>query len=73
MVEVDVAADAVDLLTDAVAAVVMVVALADIVFDNDYIVVSVNFDFAVVAGLAIAFVVVAVDDGGVPAFAHGEA
>ena len=73
MVEVDVAADAVDLLTDAVTAVVMVVALADIVFDNDYIVVGDNFDLAVVAGLAVAFVVVAVDDGGVPAVVHVDA
>ena len=73
MVEVDIAADADDLLTDTVAGIFVVAALADIVFDDDYIVAGVNFDVVVVADLVVTFVVFALDDGGVPAVAHVEA
>ena len=72
MVEVDIAADADDLLTDTVAGIFVVAALVDIVFDDDYIAAGVNFD-VVVADLVVAFVVFALDDGGVPAVAHVEA
>ena len=50
----------------------MVVAFADVVFDDDYIV-CVSVDVVVVAGYVILFVVVAVDDAGVPAVAHVDA
>lgn len=73
MVEVDIAADADDLLTDTVAGIFVVAALVDIVFDDDYIAAGVNFDVVVVADLVVAFVVFALDDGGVPAVAHAEA
>ena len=73
LVEVDIAADADDLLTDTVAGIFVVAALADIVFDDDYIAAGVNFDVVVVADLVVAFVVFALDDGGVPAVAHVEA
>lgn len=72
MVEVDIAADADDLLTDTVAGIFVVAALVDIVFDDDYIAAGVNFDVVVVADLVVAFVVFALDDGGVPAVAHVE-
>lgn len=71
MVEVDIAADAEDLLTDTVAGIFVVAALVDIVFDDDYIAAGVNY-VVVVADL-VAFVVFALDDGGVPAVAHVEA
>ena len=71
MVEVDIAADADDLLTDTVAGIFVVAALVDIVFDDDYIAAGVNY-VVVVADL-VAFVVFALDDGGVPAVAHVEA
>ena len=55
MVEVDdVAANADDLVADVTAAVVVVVALADVVFDNDYIV-CVAVDVAVFCGLVVVF------------------
>ena len=68
MVEVDDAADPDNLVTGG-AALVVFVAFVDVVFDDGYIVVSV----AVVAGLVFVFIVVAVDDAGVPAVVHVDA
>ena len=68
LVEVDVASDTDDLVAGVTAAVVVAVGFADVVFDNDYIhCVAVD---VVVAGCVVLFVVVAVDDAGVPAAAH---
>ena len=64
LVEVDVAAKADDLVAGVTASVVVVVALADVVFDDDYIVACVAFDVVVVASL---FAFVAADDDGFPA------
>ena len=58
MVEVNITADDDGLLAGATTAIVMVVAIANIGFDDDYIVVGVNAD------------VVVVDDTGVPAAVH---
>ena len=66
LVEVDVASDTDDL------AVFVVVAFAGVVFDYNYIV-CVAVDVAVVAGYVVLFVVVAVDDAGVPVAAHIDA
>ena len=68
LVEVDVASDTDDLVAGVTAAVVAV-GFADVVFDNDYIH-CVAVDVVVVAGCVVLFVVVAVDDAGVPAAAH---
>ena len=72
MVKVVVAADADDLTADVTAAAVVVVALTNVVFDDDYNVVCGAFDVVVIAGLVV-FVVVAVDDAGVPAVFHIDA
>ena len=72
LVEVDVASDTDDLAAGVAAAVVMVVAFADVVFDYDYIVCT-AVDVVTVAGYVVLFVVVAVDDAGVPAAAHADA
>ena len=69
LVEVDVASDTDDLVAGVTAAVVVAVGFADVVFDNDYIH-CVAVDVVVVAGCVVLFVVVAVDDAGVPAAAH---
>ena len=69
MFEVDVAADADDLIAGVTAAVVVIVALADIVFDDNYIFVCVTVDDTVVADLVV-FTVVAINDAGVPAVVH---
>ena len=58
MVEVNITADDDGLLAGTTTAIVMVVAIANIGFDDDYIVVGVNAD------------VVVVDDTGVPAAVH---
>ena len=58
MVEVNITADDDGLLAGATTAIVMVVAIANIGFDDDYIVVGVNAD------------VVVVYDTGVPAVVH---
>ena len=58
MVKVNITADDDGLLAGATTAIVMVVAIANIGFDDDYIVVGVNAD------------VVVVDDTGVPAAVH---
>ena len=71
MVEVVVAADADDLIADVTAAAVVVVALTNVVFDDDYVVGG-AVDVVVIAGLVV-FVVVAVDDAGVPAVFHIDA
>ena len=47
----------------------MVVAFADVVFDNDYIPCD-AVDVVLVADYVALFVVVAIDDAGVPAGAH---
>ena len=70
MFEVDVAADADDLIAGVTAAVVVIVALADIVFDDNYIFVCVTVDDTVVADLVVVFTVVAINDAGVPAVVH---
>ena len=72
LVEVNVASDIDDLAAGVTAAVVMVVAFADVVFDYDYIVCT-AVDVVTVAGYVVLFVVVAVDDAGVPAAAHADA
>ena len=72
LVEVEVASDTDDLAAGVTAAVVVAVAFADVVFDYDYIV-CVAVDVVVVAGYVVFFVVVAVDDAGVPAAAHVDA
>ena len=50
----------------------MVVAFANVVFDYDYIA-CIIVDVVVVTGYVVLFVVVAVDDAGVPAAAHVDA
>ena len=70
--EVDVASDTDDLVGGVTLAVVVVVVFADVVFDDDYTV-CVAIDVAVVAGYVVLFVVVAVDDAGVPGAAHVDA
>ena len=70
MFEADVAADADDLIAGVTAAVVVIVALADIVFDDNYIFVCVTVDDTVVADLVVVFTVVAINDAGVPAVVH---
>ena len=67
MVQVDVASDTDDLVAGVTAAVVVVVAFADVGFNDGYIV-WVAVDVAVVAGFVVLFVGVAVDDNGVPIF-----
>ena len=51
----------------------MVVALADVVFDYYHIFVCVFVDVVVVAGLAVVFVLVSVNDSGVPPVIHVDA
>ena len=70
LVKVDLASDTDDLAAGVTAAIVVVVAFADVVFDYDYIV-CVAVD-VVVAGY-VALFIVAVDDAGVPAAAHVDA
>ena len=72
LVEVDVASDTADLVAGVTASVVVIVAFANVVFDDDYIV-CVAVDVALVAGHVVIFVVVAVDDAGFPAAAHVDA
>ena len=67
LVEVQVASD-----TDDLAAGVVAIAFAGVVFDYDYIV-CVAVDVVVLAGYVVLFVVVAVDDLGVLAVAHVDA
>ena len=67
LVEVQVASD-----TDDLAAGVVAIAFAGVVFDYDYIV-CVAVDVVVLAGYVVLFVVVAVDDAGVLAAAHVDA
>ena len=69
LVEVDVASDTDDLAAGITAAVVVAVAFADVVFDCDYIV-CIAADVVILAGYAVLFVIVIVDDAGVPAAAH---
>ena len=59
MVKVAVAADTDDSVFSVTTAVVVIVALADFVLDEDYIAVCVPVDVVVVAGLVIVFVVAA--------------
>ena len=61
-----------DLAAGVTAAVVVVLAFLDAVFDYDYIV-CVAVDVIVVAGYVVLFVVVAVDDVGAPAAAYFDA
>ena len=68
MVKGNVVAD--DLVAVVTAAVVVVLALADVVFDGDCIAICVAVVVDVVTGL---FIVVAVDDAAVPAVAHVDA
>ena len=70
MVEIDVAADA-DNLVACVTVAVVVVALA-VVFDDDYVAVCVAVDVVLVAGFVI-FVFAAVDDAGILAVVHVDA
>ena len=72
LVEVDVASDIDDLAAGVIAAVVVVVAFADVIFDYEYIV-CVAVDIVAVAGYVVLFVVVAVDDAGVTVAAHVDA
>ena len=72
LVEVDVASDTDDLAAGVIAAVVVVVAFADVIFDYEYIV-CVAVDVVAVAGYVVLFVVVAVDDAGVTVAAHVDA
>ena len=72
LVEVDVASDTDDLAAGVTAAVVVVVAFADVIFDYEYIV-CVAVDVVAVAGYVVLFVVVAVDDAGVTVAAHVDA
>ena len=65
--------DADDLAAGVAAAVVVVIALADVAFDDNYIAVCVAFNVVIVAVLVVVIVVVAVDDPGVPAVAHAGA
>ena len=69
LVEVDVASDTDDLAAGLTAAVVVADAFADVVFDCDYIV-CIAADVVILAGYAVLFVIVIVDDAGVPAAAH---
>ena len=69
LVEVDVASDTDDLAAGITAAVVVAVAFADVVFDCDYIV-CIAADVVILTGYAVLFVIVIVDDAGVPAAAH---
>ena len=71
LVEVDVASDTDDLAAGVTAAVVMVVAFVDVVFDYGYIV-CIPID-VVVAGYVVLFVVVAVDGAGFTAADHADA
>ena len=73
MVKIDVAANADDLVAGVTAAVVVVVALADVVFDDDNIVVCVAVDVLLVADFVVAFVVVAVYDAGILSVVHVDA
>ena len=73
MVVVDVTPDTDDLVAGVTAAVFVVIELADVVFDDDYIVVCVVVDSVVVAGLVVVFVVVAVDNAGVHTVAYVDA
>ena len=68
-VTVDVTSDTDDLVAGVTAAVVVVVAFADVVFDNDYIACD-AVDVVLVADYIALFVVVAIDDARVPAGAH---
>ena len=61
LVEVDVASDTDDLAAGVTAAVVVVVAFANVVFDYGCIV-CIGVDVVVIAGYVVLFVVVAVDD-----------
>ena len=72
LVEVDVAFDTNDLAASITAAVVVTVAFTDVVFDYDYIV-CVAFDVVALARYVVPFVVVAVDDAGIPTSAHVDA
>ena len=71
MVEFDVTIDPDDLVANVVTAVVVVVAFADVVFEDDYIVAGVAAgvaaDVVIAAGLVDVCVNVAVDDAKVPA------
>ena len=58
------------LFSSVTAVVVVVVALADVLFDDDYTLVCVVVDIAVVASLAVVFAVVTVYDAGVPPVVH---
>ena len=69
LVEVDVASDTDDLVAGVTAAVVVVVAFAAVVFDDDFIV-CVAVDVDGVADYVVLFVVVAVADASVPAASH---
>ena len=69
LVEVDVTSDTDDLAAGITAAVAVAVAFADVVFDCDYIV-CVAADVVILAGYVVLFVIVIVDDAGVPAAAH---
>ena len=71
LVEVEVVSDTDDLSADATTGVVVAVAFAGVVFNNDYIVFVV--DDVVLAGSFVLFVVIAVDDAGVLAAAHVDA
>ena len=73
LIEVVVAADADDLVSGVTSAAVVVCGLVNVVFDDDYIVACVAVDIVVVAGFVVVFVVVAVDDAGVPPVAHADA
>ena len=72
LVEVDVASDTDDLAAGVTAAVVVVVAFVDVVFDYYYIVCA-AVDIVVVAGYVVPFVVFAVDDAGIQAAAYFDA
>ena len=72
LVEVDVASDTDDLAASVIAVVVVVVAFADVIFDYDYLI-CVAVDVVAVAGYIVHFVVVAVDDAGVPVATHVDA
>ena len=69
LVEVDVASDTDDLAAGITAAVVVAVPFADVVFDCAFIV-CVAADVVILAGYVVLFVIVIVDDAGVPAAAH---
>ena len=67
LVEFDVTVDPDDLVANVVTAVVVVVAFADVVFEDDYTVAGIAADVAIAAGLVDVYVNVAVDDAKVPA------